>query len=146
IVADFGIARSLATAVGENLTQLGVALGTPAYMSPEQVAGDADVDGRSDIYSLACVLYEMLVGRPPWIATTTNALLARRFTEQPASLRITRPEVTIAIDDAVRRALAAEPNARFRTAGEFAAALSTPASVRAALPAVSGPLIGRQHA
>src|SRR3989442_1049049 len=104
VVADFGIARTVAAAVGETLTGLGIALGTPAYMSPEQAAGDADVDGRSDIYSLACVVYEMLAGRPPWIAATTQALLARRFTEEPASLRPLRPDVAAPIDRAGRRA------------------------------------------
>ncbi|MFN2566491.1 MAG: protein kinase, partial [Gemmatimonadaceae bacterium] len=146
VVGDFGIARTVATAVSETLTQRGIALGTPAYMSPEQVAGDAAVDGRSDIYSLACVLYEMLAGRPPWIATTMQALLARRFTEEPASLRVLRPEVADPIDRAVRRALAPEPDARFRTAGDFAAALVAPESAAAALPPASDSLIGREQA
>ena len=145
VVADFGIARTVAAAVGETLTGLGIALGTPAYMSPEQAAGDAEVDGRSDIYSLACVVYEMLAGRPPWIAATTQALLARRFTEEPASLRPLRPEVAAPIDRAVRRALAPEPDARFRTAGDFAAALVAQESV-AALPAATRSLIGREEA
>jgi predicted ATPase/DNA-binding SARP family transcriptional activator len=146
VVADFGIARTLATAVGESLTQTAVIVGTPAYMSPEQVAGDATVDGRSDTYSLACVVYEMLAGRPPWIATTTQGLVARRFTEEPASLRTIRPEVPGAVDHAVRRALVPDPEARFRTAGDFAAALVAPESPAAVLPPASGSLIGRELA
>jgi predicted ATPase/DNA-binding SARP family transcriptional activator len=148
VVADFGIAKALseaATATG-SVTATNTVIGTPAYMAPEQVAGDAAVDGRSDIYSLACVLYEMLAGRPPWIATTTQALLARRFTEEPLSLRVLRPEVTDPIDRAVRRALAPEPDMRFSTASDFAAALVAPATAGMTLPPPSGALFGREQA
>ncbi|MDQ3998233.1 MAG: protein kinase, partial [Gemmatimonadota bacterium] len=148
MVADFGIAKALsaaATATG-SITATSTIVGTPAYMAPEQVAGDTSVDGRSDIFSLGCVVYEMLAGRPPWIATTTQALLARRFTEEPTSLRVVRPEVTAAVDHAVRRALASEPDARFPTAGDFVTALFTPESGGAALPVASGALIGREQA
>jgi predicted ATPase/DNA-binding SARP family transcriptional activator len=148
VVADFGIAKALSAAAtaANSVTATNMIIGTPAYMAPEQVAGDASVDGRSDVYSLACVLYEMLAGRPPWIATTTQALLARRFTEEPPPLRSLRPELTDSIDRAVRRALAPEPDARFDTAGEFASALVAPESTAAALPSGTDILIGREQA
>ena len=87
IVADFGVARALTRASGESSTTAGMVVGTPAYMSPEQASGDEDLDGRSDQYSLACVLYEMLAGAPPFSGTTPRATIARRFTEPPPSLR-----------------------------------------------------------
>jgi predicted ATPase/DNA-binding SARP family transcriptional activator len=148
VVADFGIAKALSDAAAStaSVTATNVIIGTPAYMAPEQVAGDTSVDRRSDIYSLACVLYEMLAGRPPWIATTTQALLARRFTEEPTSLRVLRPEVTESIDRAVRRALAADPDVRFSTAGDFAAALVAPATAGMSIPPAIGSLIGREQA
>ena len=90
-VADFGIARLVSASIEEGLTQQGIALGTPAYMSPEQVTGD-EVSAASDLFSLGCVLFEMLAGRPPWIAANVQALLARRFTELPPSLRAIRPD------------------------------------------------------
>src|SRR5688572_26599436 len=122
IVADFGVARALTRATDESQTTAGMAVGTPAYMSPEQASGDEGPDGRSDRYSRACVLYEMLVGAPPFSGATPRATLARRFTEAPPSLRKDR-DVPEALDRAVRRALSAVPADRFPDVRSFAKAL-----------------------
>jgi len=123
VVADFGIARALTVARIEPLTGIGAMIGTPAYMSPEQVAGDAALDGRSDQYSLACVLYEMLAGRPPFDGPTVQAVLARLSIELPAPIRTARPSVPIAMEAAVLKALAKVPADRFATIAQFADAL-----------------------
>jgi serine/threonine protein kinase len=122
LVADFGVARAVTRAVDESHTTAGMVVGTPAYMSPEQAAGDDALDGRSDQYSLACVLYEMLTGIPPFSGATPRATIARRFTEAPPSLRGERgvPET---LDRAVRRALSAVPADRFPDVRAFAKAL-----------------------
>jgi predicted ATPase/DNA-binding SARP family transcriptional activator len=146
IVADFGIARTVASAVGGTLTEHGFLIGTPAYMSPEQVAGDATIDGRSDLFSLGCVVYEMLTGRPPWIASSTHALLTRRFVEPPTPLRTLRPEVPRAVEGAVQRALALELDHRFATASEFSAALVATGERENPIPAPVGHLVGREQA
>jgi tRNA A-37 threonylcarbamoyl transferase component Bud32 len=122
IVADFGVARALTRAIGESSTTAGMVVGTPAYMSPEQASGDEDLDGRSDQYSLACVLYEMLAGAPPFSGTTPRATMARRFTEPPPSLRGER-DVPEPFDRALRRALSAVPADRFVDVAAFAKAL-----------------------
>jgi serine/threonine-protein kinase len=123
VVADFGIALAL-DAVGENrLTQTGLSLGTPAYMSPEQACAEPNIDGRTDIYSLGCVLYEMLVGEPPYTGPTPQAIIARRLTEPPPRLRTIR-DVPESLERAIHRALARNPADRFRTAGDFARALT----------------------
>jgi serine/threonine-protein kinase len=121
-VADFGVARALEAAGGGELTQAGMAVGTPAYMSPEQ-ASAGPVDARSDIYGLGCVLYEMLAGEPPFTGPTPQAVIARRFTETPRPLHATRDRVPAQVEDAVARALARTPADRFQTAAEFALAL-----------------------
>jgi eukaryotic-like serine/threonine-protein kinase len=123
VIADFGIARAVSEAGAGRFTQPGLAVGTPAYMSPEQAAGEQEIDGRSDLYSLGSVLYEMLAGRPPFQGPTAQALLARLFTETPAPLRTLRDAVPTAVEQAVKRALAREPGARFATGGEMAGAL-----------------------
>ena len=123
MVADFGIARALSEAAGENLTTTGAVLGTPAYMSPEQAEG-ARVDGRSDQYALACVAYEMLSGKPPFTGATPQAVLVRHLNEVPASLRLVRPPLPSHVIRAVEVALAKSPADRFRTAGEFRAAIT----------------------
>ena len=127
LVADFGIARA-AHEAGETLTQTGLMVGTPAYMSPEQVgaAGHA-VDARSDIYSLGCVLYEMLAGERPFAGPTPHAMLARRLTEPPPDVRLARPELPEWLAAAVTRSLARDPEDRFASAGELATALRAPA-------------------
>ena len=122
LVADFGVARVL-RAEDEALTQTGLALGTPLYMSPEQGAGDRELDGRSDLYSLGCVVYEMLAGEPPHTGPSPQAILARRLTEPVRPLRSTRDAVPPGIEAAVMRALARAPADRFATAAAFAQAL-----------------------
>src|SRR5205823_4286762 len=123
VVADFGIAGALTVARIEPLTGIGAMIGTPAYMSPEQVAGDAALDGRSDQYSLACVLYEMLAGRPPFDGPTVQAVLARLSIELPAPIRTARPSVPDALERAVLKALAKVPADRFATISQFADAV-----------------------
>ena len=122
LVADFGIARALAGAE-ERLTETGLAVGTPAYMSPEQAAGDKALDARTDIYSLGCVLYEMLSGEPPFNSPTMQAMIARRLTEPAPSVRAMRSAVPAAVDEAIRKALAPVAADRFATVGQFAQAL-----------------------
>lgn len=121
IVTDFGIATAVETAGAERLTTTGLSVGTPTYMSPEQTAGR--VDGRSDIYSLGCVLYEMLAGEPPFTGPTQLAILARHATDQMRPLRTVRQTVPPAVERALLKALAKVPVDRFATADEFAAAL-----------------------
>ncbi|MGZ3502147.1 MAG: protein kinase domain-containing protein [Gemmatimonadaceae bacterium] len=124
LVADFGIARAV-SAVGEGkLTSTGVSLGTPAYMSPEQGMADPNLDGRTDIYSLGCVLYEMLAGSPPFTGRTTQALIARHSLDAVPSLSIVRQTIPEEVEDVVMCALAKVPADRFSTAGEFADALN----------------------
>ena len=128
LVADFGIARALgaggATGAGaltreQRLTETGMSVGTPAYMSPEQASGEREVDARSDIYSLGCVLYEMLAGEPPFTGPTAQAILLRKFTENPRPLRAIRDTVPEPIEQALARALARSPADRFASAAEF---------------------------
>jgi serine/threonine-protein kinase len=141
LVADFGIARALVDEVGGDarLTETGTTLGTPAYMSPEQAAGARSLDARSDVYSLACVLWEMLAGETPFAAPTAQAMIARRFTETPRPLRAVRETVPAGIEQAVAKALAKAPADRFPSALKFARALAeTPAPVTPA-PPVSRP-------
>jgi TolB-like protein/tRNA A-37 threonylcarbamoyl transferase component Bud32 len=124
VVADFGIARALRVAGGERLTGTGLAVGTPAYMSPEQAMGQADVDARSDVYALGCVVYEMVAGRAPFEGDTPQALLAKHAVERVPSLRTSDPQVPLFLERAVERALAKDPADRFSTASEFAGALT----------------------
>jgi tetratricopeptide (TPR) repeat protein len=123
VVADFGIARAITAAAGEQLTEAGLAIGTPDYMSPEQATGEAQLDGRTDLYALGCVLYEMLAGDPPFQGRTAQAILARHLHDPPPPLRSRRPNVPPAIEQAVMTALAKVPADRFATAAEFAEAL-----------------------
>ena len=122
LVADFGIARALAPEADERLTESGISLGTPQYMSPEQAVAQRDVDPRTDIYSLGCVLYEMLTGEPPFTGPTPQVVLAKRLTEPVPHLRTGR-DVSLSLERAVTRALARSPADRFATAAEFAGAL-----------------------
>jgi formylglycine-generating enzyme required for sulfatase activity/dienelactone hydrolase len=128
LVADFGIARAVGTAGAEQLTATGMSIGTPAYMSPEQAAGASDLDGRSDIYSLGCVLYETLAGAPPFSGNTPQSVIAKRFSEPAPSVAVLRDTVPPAIEAAVAKALRREPQDRFATATEFARALAVPAT------------------
>jgi eukaryotic-like serine/threonine-protein kinase len=126
LVADFGIGRALGLpAAGERLTETGVVVGTPAYMSPEQAAGEREVDNRSDIYSLGTVLYEMLAGEPPYTGATAQALMAKRLTGEVPQISRIRPTVPGFVDHAVQKALASNPADRFSTSAEFAQALAS---------------------
>jgi len=135
VVADFGIALALREAGGSRLTETGLSLGTPQYMSPEQATGDRTLDARSDIYSLGAVLYEMLAGEPPVTGPTVQAVIAKLLTERPTRLRTVRDTIPDPIDAAVAKALAKVPADRFASAAEFAAALKTrPSAVAAPTP------------
>ena len=123
VVADFGIARAVEVAGGEKLTLTGMAVGTPAYMSPEQAFGEDDVDTRTDIYALGCVLFEMLAGRPPFESTSPQALLAQHSTGNVPSLRTRDPSIPLFVDRAVGRAMAKDPDARFASARALAETL-----------------------
>jgi TolB-like protein/tRNA A-37 threonylcarbamoyl transferase component Bud32/Tfp pilus assembly protein PilF len=127
LVADFGIARALAGS-DERLTETGMSVGTPAYMSPEQASGDKAVDARTDVYSLGCVLYELLAGEPPYTGPTAQVIIMKRFTEPVPSVRKVRPSVPEAVDQAIQRALAPIPADRFAASREFARALQPTAS------------------
>ena len=121
LVADFGIARGLEG--DEQLTQTGSGVGTPAYMSPEQASGDKSLDARSDIYSLGCVLYEMLAGEPPFTGSSAVAIIAKWFTEPVPSVRAARSDVPEGVDQSIQRALAQSAADRFATTAEFVRAL-----------------------
>jgi serine/threonine-protein kinase len=123
VVTDFGIALAVSKAGGARITQTGLSLGTPQYMSPEQAAGDRTIDGRTDLYSLGAVLYEMLVGDPPHMASTAQAVIAKVLTERPPSVRVARPAVPDHVAQAVERALEKLPADRWSTAREFSVAL-----------------------
>ena len=136
-VADFGIAKAVSEAGATRLTATGMSVGTPIYMSPEQAAGEADLDGRSDLYSLACVLYEMLAGQPPFTGPTAANVVHQHLTADARPVSQLRPAVPPAIADVLARALAKNPADRFSPAAQFAAALVPLAS--AAAPAPRGP-------
>lgn len=123
VLADFGIARAVSAADQRRLTQTGTAVGTPVYMSPEQGGADVEVDGRSDIYALGCVLYETLVGDPPHTGSSPQVILARKSVEPVRSIRVVRETIPESVEDAVMMALARSPADRFATASDFAAAL-----------------------
>jgi len=131
LVADFGIARALGAADSQKLTETGMALGTPAYMSPEQAAGDRQLDARTDVYALGAVLYEMLAGEPPFTGPTAQAMIAKRFSGEVPRVRQVRPSVPEALEQTILRALAPVAADRFATAADLARALassSTPAA------------------
>ncbi len=123
VVADFGIARAITAAGGEQLTQTGVAVGTPPYMSPEQAAGSQDLDGRSDLYSLGCVLYEMLAGRPPFVGPTVGSVVHQHLTAEAPAITSLRPAVPAHVTATLQRALAKTPADRFSPVALFAEAL-----------------------
>ena len=146
LVADFGVARAVSE-VAEKLTATGMIVGTPTYMSPEQASGDKAIDGRSDIFALGCVIYEMLAGEPPFKGPNPQATLMRRFMGPPRPLR---PVVQVSeqVERAIVRALAKDPAERYATAAEFAEALAgreparptmigMPAAARPAAPAAA---------
>ena len=122
-VADFGIARAVTAAGGQTLTETGLAVGTPAYMSPEQAGGEREIDARTDVYSLGAVVYEMLAGQPPYTGATAGAILSRKAMEPVPSLRVVRETVPATVEQAVTKALAKTPADRFGSAQQFAEAL-----------------------
>ncbi len=126
LVADFGIALAASHAGATRMTATGMSLGTPAYMSPEQAMGDREVDARSDIYSLGTMLYEMLVGDPPHLGSTAQAIVAKVLTEKPVPVTVHRDTVPANVAAAVQKALAKLPADRFASAADFARALATP--------------------
>ena len=126
MVADFGIARAVG-GTADRMTATGMIIGTPTYMSPEQAAGDAMLDGRSDQYAIACVVYEMLTGAPPFAGPTAQALIARHALDTASPVRTIRPEMPAAVDLALRRGMAKAPVDRFASAGEFARGLTVAA-------------------
>jgi serine/threonine-protein kinase len=138
LVADFGIGRAIgAASPGEKLTETGMVVGTPAYMSPEQASGERELDGRTDVYALGAVLYEMLAGEPPYTGATAQQIIVKRFTDPVPSVRSVRPSVPEAVDQAIRKALAPIAADRFASGAEFARALETAfaTSTRASPPA-----------
>jgi serine/threonine-protein kinase len=141
LVADFGVGRALGAGdQDQRLTETGIVVGTPAYMSPEQSTGERELDGRSDIYSLGSVLYEMLAGEPPFTGPTVQAIVARRLSESPRPLAATRETIPPAVEAIASRALARAPADRFATAGAMADALEAarhagPAATTTRVPA-----------
>ena len=134
-LADFGIASALQEAGGSRLTETGLTLGTAAYMSPEQSAAERHIDGRSDEYSLACVVYELLAGEPPFTGATAQAIMAKRFAGPPPSINILRPSLPPQVAPALARALAQAPADRYPDTGAFAAALRAgPTAAMASTP------------
>src|SRR5688500_18480188 len=149
LVADFGIALAVTRASADRITRTGLSIGTPQYMSPEQATGDRAIDARTDVYSLAAVLYEMLAGEPPVTGASAQSMIAKLMTETPTHLRVLRSTVSPELDAAVARALSKTPADRFTSAGEFSRALSvkhttealpaaTPAARRSRLPMALG--------
>jgi len=126
LLADFGIALAVKEAGGQRLTETGMSVGTPNYMSPEQATGERELDARSDLYSLGAVLYEMLAGEPPHTGPTPRAVVAKLMTAEPVAVEVLRPGVPTAVQQAVTRALAKVPSDRFATVAEFAKALAGP--------------------
>ena len=140
-VADFGIARAITEAGGERLTGTGLAIGTPTYMSPEQAAGSGDLDGRSDLYSLGCVLYEMLAGHPPF-SGPIESMVRQHLTVEPAAITTIRPAVPPQVAAALQRVLAKTPADRFSPAAQFADALRPPVAGSSGVIPVGTPTIG----
>jgi hypothetical protein len=131
LVADFGIARAVSATDTQKLTETGLAIGTPGYMSPEQATATKEIDGRTDIYSLGCVLYEMLAGDPPYTGATPQAILARKLNEPLPRISIVRQAVPPALEAVIGKALARVPADRYQSAAEFLGAL-TPEALAAA--------------
>src|SRR5688500_2094704 len=125
MVMDFGIAKAVSAAGPDTITQTGMMIGTPAYVSPEQAAGETNLDGRSDQYSLGCVLYEMLSGERPFSGATPQAVMAKRFTETVKPLRTLRSVIPEPVEKAVTKAMSTNADNRYRTAAQFAQALAS---------------------
>jgi len=124
MLCDFGVARAVVVAAGDSISSSGLILGTPAYMSPEQASGRGDLDGRSDIYAFACVIYEMLAGEPPFTGRTQQAVMAKHVKERPPSVRVVRAEVPIQIDRDLLSCLSKDPAQRPARAKDIGATLA----------------------
>jgi len=146
LVADFGIALAASKAGGTRMTETGMSLGTPTYMSPEQAMGEREITARSDVYALGCVTYEMLLGEPPFTGPTAQAIVAKVMTEKPASLIARRDRIPAAVEDAVLAALEKLPADRFASAAEFAAMLNGTTDPRFSRMTVTRPRGGRPWA
>ena len=145
LVADFGIARALGASEEEALTRTGMAVGTPAYMSPEQASGELELDARTDVYSLGSVLYELLAGEPPYTGPTAQTITAKRLSDPVPSVRRIRPTVPESVDQALQRALAPTPADRFARASDFARALEPSlASAPLSAPTLLSPELTRR--
>jgi serine/threonine-protein kinase len=144
LVADFGIALA-ASKAGTRMTETGMSLGTPHYMSPEQAMGEREITARSDVYALGCVTYEMLVGEPPFTGPTAQAVVAKVLTEAPPAVRTKRTTVPEHVEDAIQVALQKLPADRFGTAAEFGAALATPAGAARRAPALARQRLSRRQ-
>src|SRR5215218_10262685 len=125
MVMDFGIAKAVSAAGTETLTQTGMMIGTPAYVSPEQAAGEANLDGKTDQYSLACVVYEMLTGVRPFAGATPHAIMAKRFTEMPKPVRTIRSTIPESVEKAITRAMSTDAGGRYSSAAQFGQALAS---------------------
>ena len=133
-LVDFGIARAPGLTRSGRLTGAGLSVGTPAYMSPEQASADPHVDGRADQYSLACVLFEMLTGGPPFSGPSVDSILVRRFTRPPPRATSRRPDIARHLDGALFKAMARDPNERFTSIERFVEALNAPARPWSSVP------------
>jgi hypothetical protein len=142
VIADFGIALAVAQAGNERITETGLSLGTPHYMSPEQAAGTHTVDARADQYALGAIAYELLGGEPPHSGPTAQAIIARLMTETPRSIRTTRPAVPAGVEGAILRALEKAPGDRFSSCGAFASALASGAIDSDSVPRAVAPARG----
>ena len=130
LLADFGVARVLQGEGDDPVTAAGLAIGTPEYMSPEQASGEREVDGRADVYALACVMYEMITGAPPFRAESQRAVMVRHVTETPTRVRALLPEIPASVDNAIALALAKDPGTRFGSSCDFVHAMQTETSPR----------------
>ncbi len=144
VVADFGVARAITAAGETRLTETGIAIGTPAYLSPEQATGERELDGRSDVYALGCVLYEMLAGQPPFTGPTVESIAHQHLTAEPPSVTVIRPAVPDDVVNTLEKALAKAPADRYQTAEELATALSAEQVSLAALPALTKRRVSRR--
>jgi serine/threonine-protein kinase len=119
VLCDFGVARAIVVSVEDSISSSGLIIGTPAYMSPEQASGRSELDARSDIYSFACLVYEMLAGEPPFTGRTAQVVMAKHANEPPPRVRVVRPEVPETLELALKRALAKRPEDRPQSAAEL---------------------------
>jgi len=137
VLSDFGIARAVTLAGDERLTESGLSLGTPAYMSPEQATGDSRLDGRVDVYALGCVLYEMLAGDPPFAGSNVQAIIARKTVEAPPNVKSARDSVSDTLEAVIRKSLARMPGDRWASVAEFTEALRREAGATQHVPAAA---------